>query len=124
MRKKAIPAIAAALILGTATMTSDAVGRGAGGGAGHAFGATRAGHGLGFVRGRGFRRFPRSFVYWYPPYYYDSGYDYGPGDAFGDPTYVPRLVTARPPPAPIICRETVTVPSEDGGTRQIKMMRC
>jgi hypothetical protein len=31
---------------------------------------------------------------------------------------------AEQPHAPIICKETVTVPSQDGGTRQIRIIRC
>ena len=52
-------------------------------------------------------------------------YDNGPSDGFGDITSdMPPLVEATPPRKPIICKETVTVPSEDGGTRQIRMIRC
>lgn len=125
MRRK-IFAVAAALMLNTATTDAMAVGRGAaGGGRGgsHGFGVVHGGHGFGHG---GFRRYGRSYgLYWYPPYEY--GYDYGPSDAYGDITsQLPPLVglAAGPPRAPIICKETVTVPSQDGGTRQIKMIRC
>jgi hypothetical protein len=128
MRRK-IFAVVAALMLSTATMTPDAmaVGRGAaGGGRGgsHGFGVVDGGHGFGYGR---YRRYGRGYgLYWYPPYY-ENGYDYGPSDAYGDITsQLPPLVglAAGPPRAPIICKETVTVPSQDGRTRQIKMIRC
>lgn len=70
------------------------------------------------------RRFVRPFLGWEPvPYGWgwpDYGYGDIPNDAFGDNT-VPE------PPRTFGCNrsvETVTVPSEDGGTRQIKMIRC
>lgn len=52
----------------------------------------------------------------------DYGYDDVPTDASGD---IDNVVP-EPPPTSVCNRsvETVTVPSEDGGTRQIKMIRC
>ena len=93
-------------------MTPDAMAGGRGGG-----------HGFGYGRGRGYGRYGYGYgLYWYPSYY---EYDNGPSDGFGDITSdMPPLVEATPPRKPIICKETVTVPSEDGGTRQIRMIRC
>jgi hypothetical protein len=56
------------------------------------------------------------------------GYDYVPIDQYGDmdvSTY-PETVAPEPPRAPACHRseETVKVPSEGGGTRQIKIIRC
>jgi hypothetical protein len=125
MRRK-ILAVAAALVLGTATMAPDmAAGRGGGG---HGFSGGHRGYsyGGGYRRGYGHGRYGRGYgygLYWYPYY----GYDYGPTDTFGDVTSAtppPAGFVPEPPRAPIICKETVTVPSEDGGTRQIKMIRC
>ena len=132
MRRK-ILAVAVALMLGTAMVTPDAmaVGRGAAGRGGHGVGVVHTDHGFGYGRGRGYTRYRRDHrndygVYWYPPYY-EYGYDYGPSDAFGDLTSEPPPLVGLavgPPRAPLICKETVTVPSEDGGTRQIRMIRC
>ncbi len=126
MRRK-ILAVAAALVLGTATMALDAMaaGRGGGGG-GHGFGGGYRGHGYGGGYGRGYGhhdRYGRGYGLYWNPYY---GYDYGPTDAFGDVTSAtpPVRFVPEPPRAPIICKETVTVPSEDGGTRQIRIIRC
>jgi hypothetical protein len=129
MRRK-ILAVAAALVLGTATIALDAMaaGRGGGGGAGHSFSGGHRGYsyGSGYRRGYGRGRYGRGYgygLYWYPNY----GYDYGPTDAFGDVTSAtlpPVRFVPEPPRAPVICKETVTVPSEDGGTRQIRIIRC
>jgi hypothetical protein len=76
-----------------------------------------------FRRGFDFRKAFATGGLW--PYY---GYDYVPTDAFGDinaTTYAtPEAIGV--PPAPVCHRseETVTVPSEGGGTRQIKIIRC
>jgi hypothetical protein len=63
------------------------------------------------------------FVLPYP--YYD--YDY-PADAFGEPpTYPPPVVTSVPPAPPPPCQRSVekfTVPSQDGGTKQITIINC
>lgn len=107
MRRK-ILAVAAALVLGTATMTPDTIAAGRGG-RGHGFSGGYRGHGYG--------------LNWYPYY----GYDYGPTDEFSEVTSAtpsPVWLAPEPARAPIICRETVTVPSEDGGTRQIRIIRC
>jgi hypothetical protein len=56
------------------------------------------------------------------PYVYDD-YEY-PTDAVGD--YPPPSVVP-PPSSPSVCHrseETFTVPSEGGGTRQIKIINC
>jgi len=130
LARRKILAVAAAMVLGTASMTPDAMAAGRGGG-GRGFGGGHRGHGFAMGHGSfgdfgGFRggRFVRGFgSYWYPYY----GYDYGPTDAFGDVTSAtppPVRFVQEPPRAPIICKETVTVPSEDGGTRQIRIIRC
>jgi hypothetical protein len=59
----------------------------------------------------------------------DYGYGDVPTDAFGDvDTVTPETLGSVPEPKRASgCNrsvETVTVPSEDGGTRQIKMIRC
>jgi hypothetical protein len=95
MRTKLL-AVAAALMLGTATMTMNAI----------AAGSDASADG------------------WTP--YYGYGYRLS-NSAAGDNrnsapppiVFVPELL--RPP---IVCRETVTVRSQDGGTRQITMLRC
>jgi hypothetical protein len=132
--------VAAALVLGATNMTTHAMafGRGMSGGA-HFAGSGFAGHRFairpGFVRplrrnfairkGFAFRRTFATGGLW--PYY---GYDYFPTDAYGDinGTTYPETVgfVPEPPPAPICHRseEIVTVPSEGGGTRQIKIIRC
>jgi hypothetical protein len=126
--------VPAALILGAANMTTHAMafGRGMSGGA-HFVGGGFAGHKFVFSRGfvRPFRRrfaFRRTFAtggLW--PYY---GYDYVPTDAYGDMdgTTYPETVgfVPEPPHAPACRRseEIVKVPSEGGGTRQIKIIRC
>jgi len=127
MRRK-ILAVTVALMLGAATMTPDAMAVGRGGGGGHV-GVVHGGHGFGYGGGHRYSRYGRGYgygygLYWYPPYY---AYDNGASEAVGDITSVtpvPDEIGAKPPRAPIICKETVTVPSEDGGTRQIKMIRC
>jgi hypothetical protein len=109
-----------------------AFGRGMSGGA-HFVGGGFGGHK--FVVSHGFvRPFRRSFAFrrafatggvW-PSY----GYDYVPTDAYGDmsgATYSETVgFVPEPPPAPVCHRseEIVTVPSEGGGTRQIKIIRC
>ena len=136
MRRK-ILAVAAALVLGTASMTPDTMaagrggGAGGGGGGGYGFSGGYRGHGVAMGHGSsghfgGFRggRFVGGFGFGDGPYY---GYDYGPSDAFGDDTSdtpPPVGFVAEQPHAPIICKETVTVPSQDGGTRQIRIIRC
>lgn len=123
-------AIAAALALGAANMSTDtAFGRGMSGGA-HFVGGGFAGHR--FATGHGFvRRFRRSFAtggFWpYWPYYYD---DYTPTAAYGDlaTTTYPGTdgLAPGPLPAPACHRseEIVRVPSEGGGSREIKITRC
>ena len=131
MRRK-ILAVAAALVLGTATMAPNTMATARGGGgrgsAGHSFGGGHRGYsyGGGYRRGYGRGLYGRGYGYglfWYPYY----GYDYGPTDTFGDVTSAtppPVGFVPEPPRAPIICKETVTVPSEAGGTRQIRIIRC
>jgi hypothetical protein len=52
---------------------------------------------------------------------------YGYGDRLSNGT-AGDIRNATPPPESlrphIVCRETVTVPSQDGGTRQITILRC
>ena len=96
-------------------------------GGGRGFGSVHGGHGFAYGRGRGYGRYGYGYgygLYWYPSYYKN---DNGPSDGFGDITSgIPPLVgfEAAPSRKSIICKETVTVPSEDGGTRQIRMIRC
>jgi hypothetical protein len=122
--------VAAALVLGAANMTTHAAfGRDMSDGA-HFGGGSFLGHRFanGFVRP--FRRnfaFRRTFTtggLW--PYYYD----YGSTDTYGDmdTTTYPMTVGVVPEPNPTpVCRrseEIVRVPSERGGSRQIKIIRC
>ena len=78
-----------------------------------------------FHRNFAFRRNFATGALW--PYY---GYDYFPTDAYADMdgTTYPGTVgfVPQPPPASACNRseEMVTVPSEGGGTRQIKIIRC
>jgi hypothetical protein len=131
--------VAAALVFGAANMITHAMafGRGMSGGA-HFVGGGFAGHRFAISHGfvRPFRRnfaFRKGFAFrrtfatgglW--PYY---GYDYVPTDAYGDmdgTTYPETDGFVPGPPAPVCHRsqEIVTVPSESGGTRQIKIIRC
>jgi hypothetical protein len=58
------------------------------------------------------------------PYAYDD-YEYPP-DASGD-YQPPSANVVLPPSSPSVCHrseETFTVPSEGGGTRQIKIIKC
>lgn len=132
MMRVKILAVAATLVLGIATM---ALGEAAGRGGGHGYGGGYRGHGYSsYGRGFGHGRHGRGYgygLYWYPYYGYDYGpnygYDYGPTDEFGDVTSTtppPVRLVPEPPSAPIVCKETVTVPTEDGGTRQIRITRC
>ena len=74
-------------------------------------------------RAFGHHRFHKTFVIPYP--YYD--YDY-PADAFGEPPiYLPPVVSSTPAaPSPPCQRsvEKLTVPSQDGSTRQITIINC
>jgi hypothetical protein len=122
--RRKILAVTVALMLGTATMRPDAMAGGRGGG--HGFGSVHGGHGFGYGRGRGYGRYGYGYgygLYWYPSYYEN---DNGPSDGFGDITsdVPPQVGFEAPPRKPTICKETVTVPSDDGGTRQIRMIRC
>jgi hypothetical protein len=101
-------------------------------GGAHFVGGGFAGHRLALSHGF-VRPFRRNFAFrrknlatgnWWP-YYYDNGPDaYGDMDTTGYPEtggFVPE-----PMPAPVCNRseETVSVPAEGGGTRQIKIIRC
>jgi hypothetical protein len=128
-------AIAAVLALGTANISTDtAFGRGMSGGP-HFVGGGFAGHGSfagrRFATNHGFvRRFRRNFAtggFWpYWPYYYD----YTPTAAYGDMTGAayPETDGLAPEPLPVpACHrseEIVRVPSEGGGSREIKITRC
>jgi hypothetical protein len=124
-------------------MTPGAVafGRGGGwGGGGHFVGSGLAARGFAINRGSlghpfrrafAFRRvaFRKAFAFGGGGPYY--GYGYVPTDAFGDidtASYPETVGFVMPEPLHAsVCRrseETVTVPSEDGGTRQIKVIRC
>jgi len=138
MRRKTF-AVGVALVLGTADMTTTAMAFGHGGGwgggghfvrggfPGRAFAITRGRFVHPFHKNFAFRRnFRRTFAFgglW--PYY---GYDYVPTDASGDidaTTYAtPGPTGVLPAPACQRSEEMVTVPSEKGGTRQIKIIRC
>lgn len=123
--------VAAALALGAAnTTTHIAFARGMSGGA-HFVAGGFAGHGFAghrFATSHVFvRPFRRNFTtggFW--PFYYD----YFPTDAYGDmdTTTYPGTLGFAPEsvPAPVCHRsqEIVKVPSESGGTRQIKITRC
>ncbi len=127
MRRK-ILAVAAALVLGTATMVPDTMATARGGG-GHGFSGGHRGHSYrgGYRRGYGRGLHGRGYgygLYWYPDYGYDYGPNYGYDYDVTSVTPPPVTFVPEPPRAPIICRETVTVPSEDGGTRQIRIIRC
>jgi hypothetical protein len=129
--------VAVALALGAANMTTDtAFSRGMSGGA-HFVGGGLANRGAPFVGGgfathrfairRGFvRPFRRNLAaggFW--PYY-----DYFPTDAYGnlDTATYPATAGSAPEPtlAPLCHRseEIVRVPSEGGGTSQIRITRC
>jgi hypothetical protein len=133
--------LAAVLVLGAANMTTHvASGRGMSGGA-HFVGGGFSGRA--FAISHSFvRPFPRNFAFrngfafrrtfatvglW--PYYYDY-YGYDPTDAYDDmdTTTYPATVGFAPEPMPVpVCRrseEVITVPSEGGGTRRIKIIRC
>jgi hypothetical protein len=68
--------------------------------------------------------------------YYDADYGYGPTDAFGvsdvafgdgNVAFGDGDIATSAPPRASSCHhnvETITVPSEDGGTRQIRIFRC
>ncbi len=111
--------VAAAFILGTIPMTTAgmAFGNHSGWG-GNQIGQRAFGHP--FHRGP---RFHRTFIV--PYAYYD--YDY-PADAFGDTAIMAYPPPAVPPASPTTaCHrnvETFTVPSKDGGTRQITIINC
>jgi hypothetical protein len=122
-------AIAAALMLGAAnTSTDTAFGRGMSGGA-HFVGGGFAGHR--FATGRGFVRRFRGFAtggFW--PYWPYGYYDYSPTAAYGDlaTTTYPGMDGLAPEPLPALAchrsEEIVRVPSEAGGSREIKITRC
>ena len=138
MRRK-IFAVGVALVLGTANMTTSAMAFGHGGGwgggghgGGHFVRGGFPGRGFAIARGRFVHAFRRNFAFrrtfasgglW--PYY---GYDYVPTNASGDvdaTTYAtPGPTGVLPAPACQRSEEMVTVPSEKGGTRQIKIIRC
>ncbi len=129
--KSAVIPAALVLALGAANMTAHmAFARGisggahfvAGGFAGHRFAGHRFATSHVFVRP--FRRNFATGGFW-PPYY-----DYFPTDAYGDldTTAYPGTLGFAPESgvAPVCHRseEIVKVPSESGGTRQIKITRC
>jgi hypothetical protein len=125
--------IAAALVLGAANLTTHmAFGRGMSGGA-HFVGGGLSGRRTFAISHNFVRPFRRNFAFrngtggFWP--YYDY-YDYVPTDLYGDmdtATY-PQATgfVPEPMPAPVCHRseEIVKVPSESGGTRQIKIIRC
>jgi hypothetical protein len=131
--------IAAALTFGAANVTTHtAFGRGMSGGA-HFVGGGFSGRN--FANGRSFARpLRRNFAFrnafgttlatggLWPDYY--GYYDYAPTDVYGGTgtaTY-PATVGFVPVPMPVpACHrseETVKVPSESGGTSEIKITRC
>jgi hypothetical protein len=110
--------LAIALGLGTVSMTT----------VGMAFGNHSEGgqsvHAFGHHPFHNRFRFHKKFVIPYP--YYDYGYptDYDyPTDAFGD---YPSPIVIAPPSSPSCHRseETFAVPSESGGTRQVRIINC
>jgi hypothetical protein len=107
-------AVAIPLVLATASVATAAAAVGNHGGRG----------GNQFVHGPGpvHRRHHQTFVL---PYGY-YGYDY-PADAFGEtPTDPPPVVSSVPPPSPSCQRsvEKFTVPSKDGGSKEITIINC
>jgi hypothetical protein len=112
-------AVATALVLATASVATAAATFENHGGRGNQF--VHAAIGPGPVH----RRHHQTFVL---PYgYYD--YDYPADDAFGEPpTDSPPLVSSVPPaPSPPPCQSSVekfTVPSQDGGTKEITIINC
>jgi hypothetical protein len=141
MRKMTL-AVAAAVALVTATMmpAATAAARRGSAGQGYVFGRVQGdqGFGGGYGRGHGYRSYRRGYsLLWYPNYGYDYGsYGYEDGDSYGDdygttaaPGDIanetpPPIKLPEPPHAAVTCKETVTVPSQDGGTRQIGLTRC
>jgi len=135
-RRNFVAAAAGVLVAATMTFHAMAFSHGTRGGGvhfvpggfpSHSFAISHGGQpfrrGFAFRRRFAFRKaFPAGGLWSY------YGYDYVPTDAFGDTdamTYAaPETVGF--PPAPVCHRseEMVTVPSEGGGTRQIKIIRC
>ena len=117
MRLTTTLALATSLILATASVATAAM----------AFGNRDSLGGNQFVHGafgqHVHKRPHNTFVLPYP--YYD--YDY-PADAFDEPpTYPPPEVSSVPPAPPPRCQRSVekfTVPSQDGGTKQITIINC
>jgi hypothetical protein len=118
MRLTTTLAVAIPLVLTTASVAAAAM----------AFGNHGSLGGNQFVHGafgqHAHKRHHNTFVLPYP--YYD--YDY-PADAFDEPaTYPPPVVSSvPPPPSPAPCQrsmEKFTVPSKDGGTKEITIINC
>jgi hypothetical protein len=119
--------IAAALVLGAADInTHMAFGRGMSGGAHFAGGGRSFARHRFAIRHGFFRPFRRNFAGGFWPY----DYDYVPTDAYGDvdATAYPGTVGFAPEAIPrLVCHrseELVRVPSEGGGSSQIKIIRC
>ena len=120
MRLTTTLALATSLILATASVATAAM----------AFGNHDSLGGNQFVHGafgqHVHKRPHNTFVLPYP--YYDYDYDY-PADAFGEPpTDPPPVVSSVPPvPSPTACQRSVekfTVPSKDGGSKEITIINC
>jgi hypothetical protein len=120
MRLTTTLAVAIPLVLATASFATAAVTVGNHGGRG----GNQFVHGA-FGPGPVHRRHHQKFVL---PYgYYD--YDYPADDAFGEPpTDSPPVVSSVPAaPSPAPCQRSVekfTVPSRDGGTKEITIINC
>ncbi len=110
MRKIIIAVASVVLLLAPGAHTALAHGGGFGGGGFggggfHGFGGPHFGH-------FGFNGFGRRFGF--------RGQSFNAGGVSVFPTYVPQA----PYQPPVVCQETVTVPAESGGVRQITITRC
>jgi hypothetical protein len=136
LRKTMIVLLTAAALTGG--VTADAFARGdGGGGGGQVLDASAAGvHGMGmhggahafpsrghfhFAQHHRFHRGHQAFGLW--PWY---GYnDDAPSYPYDDSYSTPQVVDPEPPlPACQHSEQTVTVPSENGGTGQVTILRC
>jgi hypothetical protein len=138
LRKTMIVLLTAAALTGG--LTADAFARGGeGGGVEHGGGFGGGGHmgggfGGGHFAGRGMahfaqhhRRGHQAFGLW-PWYGYDAPsypYDDSYSTPYDDSSSSAQVVAPEPPrPACQHSEQTVTVPSENGGTREVTILRC
>jgi hypothetical protein len=120
LRKTTIALLTAAAFTGG--LTADAFARGDVGGMGvhggaHAF--PPRGH-FHFAQHHRFFRGDQAFGLW--PWY---GYNDAPSYPYDDSYSTPQVVVPEPPtPACQHSEQTITVPSENGGTAQVTILRC